>query len=80
MWPVSTMSSTTITCLPSIGRDRSCVIWTTPDDTRRVAVRRDADEVDVDGQRDVAHEVGQEDHRALEHADDDDVGLSVAAA
>jgi hypothetical protein len=27
------MSSTTITCLPSIGRDRSWVIRTTPEET-----------------------------------------------
>src|SRR3954468_16481406 len=77
--PESMMSSTIRTSRPSIGISRSLRIRPTPlvgVFRGRVAacgvclraVAGDRHEVDLDGDLDVAHEVGEEEHRALEHA------------
>ena len=79
--PVSTMSSTTTTSRPLMSESRSWRIRTRPESgaKREIAMKSIVD-VDV---ADRAGEVGEEDQRALEHADEHDavgmVGCDLAA-
>ena len=77
--PESTMSSTIRTLRPSSGASRSLRIRTTPRGVGRRAVRRDRHEVDLARDVEVAHQVGQEEHGALEHADQQQVLALVVA-
>ena len=71
------MSSTIRTSRPSIG---GVEVLEDPHDAARVgrrAVRGHGHEVDLARDRDLAHEVGQEEHRALEDADEQQVAVRV---
>ena len=76
MRPVSTMSSTSTTSRPPMSTSRSWRICTRPESgaKREMAMKSTVD-VDVG---DGAHQVGEEDQRALQHADEHDaVGVIV---
>ena len=73
------MSSTTSTSRPSIGASRSLRIRTTPEESVR-AVARDRHEVHLAGDGELAHQVGEEEHRALEHPDHHQVAALVVGA
>ena len=74
------MSSTISTSRPSIERVE---VLEDPHDARGVgrrAVAGDGHEVDLAGDVELAHQVGEEEDRALEHADQDQVAALVVAA
>ena len=71
------MSSTIRTWRPSIGVSRSLRIRTTPLESVAEPYEDDGHEVDLARDRDLAHEVGQEEHGALEHADEQQVAVGV---
>ena len=75
MSPLAQMPSTTRTSLPSIGSSRSFRMRTTPE-----AVTWPYGTIEMKSTRrrhgERAHEVGEEDRRALEHADQVEPGLS----
>ena len=78
--PESTMSSTISTSRPSIGASRSLRIRTTPDGVGRRAVGGDGHEVDLARDVEVARiRSDEEEHRALEHADQQQVLARVVA-
>ena len=74
------MSSTISTSRPSIGASRSLRMRTTPGGVGLRAVAGDRHEVDLAGDVEVAHQVGEEEHGALEHADHDQLAAGVVAA
>ena len=73
------MSSTIRTSRPSMAASRSLRIRTTPEESVGRAVGGDGHEVDLARDLDLAHQVGEEEHRALEHADQQQVLARVVA-
>ena len=71
------MSSTTRTWRPSMLMSRSLRMRTTPEESRRRAVAGDRHEVDLAGNRQLAHQVGHEEDGALEDADEQQVAALV---
>ena len=67
------MSSTISTSRPSITASRSLRIRTTPEDSVADAVGGDRHEVDLAGDVERAHQVGEEEHSAFQHPDQEQV-------
>ena len=78
--PVSMMSSTISTLRPSMGASRSFRMRTTPRRFQAVAIARGGHEVDGVRHGDVAHQVGQEEHAALQHRQQQQILPVVVAA
>ncbi len=70
--PVSRMSSTRMTFLPSIDWSTSLTSFTSPLCCLRAAVAGNGNEVEAAVQLDLAGQVGEKDGRALQHADQHD--------